>query len=115
MGNLFKPASFLLYFLALIVFCILGLFVAKYTGAGEGQGLAGGAIVLFYGVVSGGLALIFSIVLAYGAELKIIIKLNKVLGVLFLVLGVLLFLMVKVNEAEKSKQMIIPPKTEVPE
>lgn len=112
MRNLFKPASFLFYVLALICFFFIGLFIAKNTGAGENQGLAGGAIVLFYGIVTAGIALIVSFLAAYSLELKYIITLNKILGALLLVLGVTIFFLVKAKQNEKTDEIVVPPKTE---
>ncbi len=112
MRSVFKPASFLLYVLSLICFFFIGLFIAKYTGAGENQGLAGGAIVLFYGIVTAGIALIVSVFVAYAIELKYIITLNKILGALLVVLGVTIFFLVKAQQQEKPDEIVLPPKTE---
>lgn len=89
--------------------------MAKLTGAAVNQGLAGGAIVLLYGMISGGLAFVFAMVFAYGGELKTIIKLNKLLGVIFVICAIILFFMVKAQQAkraEKAGEPIMPPKTE---
>ena len=61
MKKLFKPASLLLYFLTILSFFLAGFLYAALTGAGKGQGLAGGAIVLGYGVLSAGVAFVISI------------------------------------------------------
>lgn len=46
-----KPYSFLLYLLTIMSFFFIGILIAGLVGAGKGQMLAGGAIVLGYGVI----------------------------------------------------------------
>lgn len=87
MNRMIKPSSLLLYFLSIVVFFVVGLLIAKWTGAGKNQMLAGGAIVFFYGLVSTGIAFIVSLFLVYGADHRIIIGLNKILAVLFLIIA----------------------------
>ncbi len=79
--SLFKPASFLYYFLVIIVFFLLGLIYADLTGAGDNQGLAAAAIVLGYGAISAFAAFVISLFIAYRAEVRTIVVLNKILGV----------------------------------
>jgi len=83
MKKLLKPASLLFYFLMVIVFFFIGLYLAKLVGAGKGQMLAGGATVLFYGLVSSGIAFTLALFVAHGVNHNTLIKFNKVLGVLF--------------------------------
>ncbi len=85
MKKLFQLASLLLYFFVIFVFFFAGVYFAILTKAAEGQGLAGGAIVLGYGVISACIALLFSLVVAYHASEEVVVKLNKVLGVIFLI------------------------------
>ena len=85
MKRMFKPYSILFYFFVVIVFFIAGVYFAGITGAAEGQGLAGAAIVLGYGVITAFVALILSLILVYYVEREIIVKANKVLGVIFLI------------------------------
>ncbi len=85
MKNLFKPASFALYLLSIPIFFIVGIMVAKWTGAGEGQMLAGGAIVLGYGVMGSGIGLVLALIYAYLSPVKRIIRTNWVLLVLMLI------------------------------
>lgn len=82
MKNLIKPASILLYLLTIIVFFTAGFLFAVLTGAAENQGLAGGAIVLFYGVISAFFAFIISLFIAYNAKHKTVTLLNKILGII---------------------------------
>jgi len=83
MTKLFKPASILFYFLITIVFFIGGIYVAKLVGAGKNQMLAGGAIVLFYGIISAFLSFLLSIFFAYRIKHNTLVWLNKLLGILF--------------------------------
>jgi len=80
--NVFKPASFLYYFLVVVVFFLLGLIYADLTGAGDNQGLAAAAIVLMYGAISAFAAFVISLFIAYRAEVKSTIVMNKILGVI---------------------------------
>ena len=81
MKNLIKPYSLLLYLLVIIVFFFIGILYAGLVEAGKNQGLAGGAIVLGYGVMSAFFALIASLIAAYKLAGKVIININKILGV----------------------------------
>ncbi|MCB9266353.1 MAG: hypothetical protein H6558_15095, partial [Lewinellaceae bacterium] len=80
MKQLLKPASLLLYLLALLVFFIAGLFYAGLTGAGEGQGLAASAIVLGYGVVFGLFALVAALFFAGYTTQKNVVAANRLLA-----------------------------------
>ncbi|WP_191858863.1 hypothetical protein [Hanstruepera ponticola] len=82
MKRFIKPYSLLLYLLASITFFFLGMFYAGITDAAKGQGLAGGAIVFGYGIISAFFALLISIFLAYKASRKAILTVNKVLGLI---------------------------------
>lgn len=84
MKKLFQPASLLLYLCVIFVFFFAGVYFAVFTEAAEGQGLAGGAIVLGYGVIAACIALLFSFVLAYHAPVEVIVRINKILGIIFL-------------------------------
>jgi len=79
MKNFFKPARIAFYILMLLTFFIIGLYFASWIGAGKGQGLAGGAIVLGYGVLFGGVAFIASFFISYHIKHKLIIRFNWVL------------------------------------
>lgn len=89
MKKLIKPASFLFYFLIVFVFFFLGIYTAKLTGAGKDQMLAGGAIVLFYGLASSAMALIMALFIAYRVSHSTIVKINKIVGILFFLLVIL--------------------------
>jgi len=79
MKKLLKPASFAFYFLMLLVFFIVGIYVAKLIGAGKNQMLAGGAIVLGWGVMFAGGALLVSFFIVRYVSHKIIVRLNWIL------------------------------------
>lgn len=118
MKKLFKPASLLFYFLTVIVFFFIGLFFAKLVGAGINQMLAGGAIVLFYGLVSAGIAFTLALFVAIGVKHSTLIKFNKVLGVLFFVLACIIAYKVFTREKKEdpvkdySKKTIAPASKE---
>lgn len=85
MKKLFKPASLLFYLFMILVFFLAGVYYAGITGAAEGQGLAGGAIVLGYGVITAFFALLVSFVIAYYTPREVIVRINQVLGIIFLI------------------------------
>ena len=88
---MFNATKIFFYFLSLVDFFIMGMILAALTNAGEGQGLAAGAIVLSYGVASGFIMFIISIIGArYLSEIKIKLF-NKILLILLLIF-VLLFI-----------------------
>lgn len=84
MKNFFKPARIAFYILMLLSFFIIGLYYAGFIDAGKGQGLAGGAIVLGYGVLFGGIALIASFFIAHFLEISKIKIINWCLLALLL-------------------------------
>jgi len=114
MKKLFKPASLLFYFLMVIVFFFIGLFFAKLVGAGKNQMLAGGAIVLFYGLVFAGIAFTLALFVAYGVKHNTLIKFNKVLGVLFFVLACIIAYKVITREKKEDPVKDYPKKTTEP-
>jgi hypothetical protein len=81
-----KPYSFLLYFLAFIASFFIGLTYAGIIEAGKGQMLAGGAIVLGYGVIGAFIGFVLSIFIAVKASRSLIMKLN-----IFLALAIIAF------------------------
>ena len=74
-----RPFSLVLYLLALIAFFFVGVTYAGMIDAGKNQGLAGGAIVLSYGVVSSIIGLMISLIFVYKSNRKNIIKVNIIL------------------------------------
>ena len=76
MKKFVKPYALLCYILSIIGGFFLGLAIAAFTDAAEGQMLAGGAIVFFYGVIGGTLGLVLALMLAFKANRKVIITMN---------------------------------------
>jgi hypothetical protein len=100
MNNLIRPASLLLYLLAVITCFLVGMYIAGITNAGEGQGLAGGAIVLWYGIIAAFAAFLFALIGAYFLTTRTIKIANLAIFIVFvLLISVLVF---KVKNAESS-------------
>jgi hypothetical protein len=94
-----KPYSFLMYFLAIIAFFFLGLVYAGITDAGKGQMLAGGAIVLGYGVIGMLIGLVFSLIAAFKVKRIIIIRLN----VVFILIIAASIIFIKINYQKRQE------------
>ncbi len=105
--NLIKPASLLLYLLSILTFMLLGMTYAGVSGAGEGQGLAGGAIVFGYGVMAAGVALIAALLLAYQARHRVIVVTNQILAGLFVVL--LAVTLYRADARDKARTSAVDP------
>lgn len=84
MKKLLKPSSIGFYILMLLVCFILGLYFAGDIDAGKNQGLAGGAIVVGYGVLFAGVGFIASFFIAYYVATKLLVKINVFLLILLL-------------------------------
>tara|TARA_R110000850_G_scaffold150497_1_gene273193 strand:- start:91835 stop:92827 length:993 start_codon:yes stop_codon:yes gene_type:complete len=112
MKKILKPASLLFNVLTLLVFFLLGLFYAGLTGAGKNQGLAGGAIVLGWGVLFGGIAFITSFFITYKVEHKKIVIGNWVLFILLLIgYGITHYRFLQKQKLRETKE---PPAKERP-
>lgn len=85
MKKTIKPASLLFSFLSVLVFFIVGIYFAGLIEAGKQQGLAGGAIVLGWGVLFAGIALVISFILTYKVEHRKIVIGNWILLVMLLI------------------------------
>ena len=81
MKQLLNAPSIFLYFLAIIAFFFVGVSYAGWVEAGKNQGLAGGAIVIGYGVVAAFIALISALFIAYYIKRPVIVKINVVLAI----------------------------------
>lgn len=86
MDKLLKLASLLLYSLCLVNFFFLGLFFAWLTEAGKDQGLAGGAIVLSYGLGFALISFFSAIFLSYNTTQEKVRAINKFMVILLLLL-----------------------------
>lgn len=101
MKKIFKSSALLLYLLAIILFFFLGASYAGIADAGKGQGLAGGAIVFWYGLNFSFFAFVASLIIAYKASQKFIVHLNKILALLLLfVLVIIMYLFISKKKAE---------------
>ncbi len=107
MKKLFKPSSLLLSLLALLVFFILGLLYAGWIEAGKNQGLAAGAIVLGYGVISAFFGLILSFFAIYYLSHRAVVKTNIVLSILLL--GGVLLIVYNANQRKKQRETDTKP------
>jgi phosphoglycerol transferase MdoB-like AlkP superfamily enzyme len=114
MKKLFRPAALLFYLLTILVFFVLGMLLAGLSGVAEGQGLAGGAIVFFYGIVSAFLAFIVSLFIAFKAKHKTVVVLNKILAILLFVFAVYITFRVLTQESKETPIEGYPSKTTEP-
>ncbi len=107
MKKYFRPYCLLLYLLTLLFFTALGTALAGLAGAGDGQGLAGGAIVLFNGLIIGLGAVIASMFLVKYANRRTILIINGVLALAMLVLYIILRMKYEAKHKEDD-----PPRKE---
>jgi hypothetical protein len=114
MKKALKPYSFLFYFLAIVVFFILGGLFSNYIGVAKDQGLAGGAIVFGYALMAAIGALVLAIILAGRVKAKIIIISNFILFsilAILLLLGYIKYLEKEKNESPPQKREMTPKPT----
>lgn len=104
MKTLFKPARILFYILMLLTFCMLGFYYASFVDAGKGQGLAGGAIVLGYGLLFGSVAFVASFFIAHCLEISKIKIINWILLVLLGVSWAFKYYELKTRNAQQEEQ-----------
>lgn len=90
MKKLFRPAALLFYLLVIPLCFLLGLGYVFISGSAEGQGLAGGAIVLMTGLFFALVGLFIALWSAHRMDTERIIGLNKVLGIIVLICTVLI-------------------------
>lgn len=79
--QMLKAYSFLLYFLAVLTSFFVGVTYAGIVEAGKNQGLAGGAIVLGYGVIGAFFGFIIALFIANKTNRRIIFRLNIILTI----------------------------------
>jgi cytochrome bd-type quinol oxidase subunit 2 len=105
MNVLIKPSSLLLYLLVIFNFFFIGALFAKLVGAGEGQGLAAGAIVVGYSLLFAFLALIGSILFVYFAKHKTVVLINKIMLVVFIIAAVILTIrIINLNQKQETQK-----------
>ncbi len=80
MNKMFSLNRLLLYFLVLPTFFFIGALFAALLGVGDDPGLAGGAIIVFYGALTGLIAFIAALVFARRASGKTVGRANLILG-----------------------------------
>ncbi|WP_456439724.1 hypothetical protein [Psychroserpens sp.] len=99
----FKAYSFLFYFLSGITSFFIGLSYAGIIEARKGQMLAGGAIVLGYGVIAGCIGFLLSIFVVYKSNRKIIIRVNILLTIC--IAAFYIYYHLKYKERQKVKEL----------
>lgn len=101
-----KPYSFLLYGLVLISFFFVGITYAGIVEAGKNQGLAGGAIVLGYGVTAACIGFLVALFVTHKTNGKVIFRLNIILAIS--IVGFWIFYHNKYLEKQKAKELENP-------
>lgn len=98
----------ILFFILFFLFGFLaGIQFANIVEAGKGQMLAGGAIVLGYGVMGAVIGILASVFLyiAYKSKPKVIIYFNMILAVLVLCFSTFFYVKYQKREAKKKEQI----------
>lgn len=96
--------------MALLSFFVLGLLFAGWIEAGKGQMLAGGAIVLGYGVLFAGIAFVGSFFFTFYAKHRIIVIGNIILGLFLLASFGYFRYRFKQKQQERATQEQVRPK-----
>ena len=105
MKKVFQPAALLFYFLVLMTFLLLGMTFAGFTDAAKGQGLAGGTIILGYGVLFAVIALPIAVFMAYRTANKSLVIANKILAVVLIIA----FSITTYRYQVRNKKNVLPP------
>jgi len=109
MKKLLNPAKIAFNFLCLFVFFILGMYLAGIIGVAKNQGLAGGAIVLGWGILFAGTAFIGSFFIANRLPHKKIVRTNWILLLLLIiVMGFTTYRYLEKNEAYPPEEIQNP-------
>ncbi len=95
--------NILFFLLLFLVGFFMGILVADLVDAGKGQMLAGGAIVLGYGVVGAGFGLVIAIASTTFLNVKptLIVLSNKILAIILLGLFIFFYIRFEQRQAEK--------------
>lgn len=96
-----KWGRILFVILALPVTMFLGMAFAGLSGAAAGQGLAGGAIVLGYGVIFAAIGLILSLVIVRQISVSNLRIAN--IGLLIAIIGIAIFAWVRIETKKKAR------------
>lgn len=106
MNKLFTFSSVIMYLLTIPVFALIGMTIAGITGAGKGQGLAAGAIVLSYAFYTSMTAFVIALIFCYHSDPLKIKKANRVLVIVLVILlagvAVRIFFMKDVNDSSSG-------------
>ena len=92
----------------------MGASLAGAMGVADNQGLAGGAIIFFYGLISALVALVVSIILVSRIDRAIIIRINQILFLLGLLVYALVTWRFIENKKSKSQDKTTLPLSERP-
>ena len=95
MKNLYQPASWMFYILAILIFFFLGASIAGILGIADQHGLAGGPVIIMIGAMTGLVAWFLALYIAYKFPKSTIININKVLLVVFI--GIAIYFFYKTN------------------
>lgn len=98
---MFSKRNILFYLLAFLNFVIIGMIVSAVSGAADGQGLAGVAIILGNGIITGAIAFLTAIILSNYLKqknIKLIIKVLLTFFIIFLLFGIYRFLTMEQQE-----------------
>lgn len=98
----------------LLVCFIAGLVVAGILGVGKNQGLAGGAIVVGYGILFGGLGFIASFFIAFAVPIKTIIKINWVLLIILITTVGIIYYKFSIHDKLQKEENNSSPTTPTP-
>ena len=108
MKKALTPSKIGFYILMLISCLLLGFFIAGFSGVGKNQGLAGGAIVLGYGVIAGAIGFIASFFIATMISKKALVRTNWVLLILILLMAGYTQYRFQERQKEKKEQQETP-------
>ncbi|MEB2777203.1 hypothetical protein SYJ56_17945 [Algoriphagus sp. D3-2-R+10] len=112
MNKYIKPSSLAFYLLLFMVFFIIGAAAAGLSGVAKNQGLAGGAIVLGYGLITALGGIVLAILVISKASIDKIKKANWIiLLILLLLLAFLSFRYKSKTEVPEEATTPPPPKT----
>jgi hypothetical protein len=106
-------SGFIFCLMAFVVFMVIGMFISGLSGAGDGQGLAAGAIVVGYGMMVGLGGILLAIILLKKLSWEVIKKINIGLGVLMLVIAAALYYRIS-TQIEELKEETLPKEVTAP-
>lgn len=108
MNKYIKPSSIAFYLLIFLLAFIIGAAVAGLSGVAKGQGLAGGAIVLGYGLMAALGGIVLAIIIVSRANTAIIKKTNWI--ILVVVLIIFAFLRLRSSDKKTEEKPAPQPK-----